>query len=151
MSRPETSLSAWCAARGLTAAGLARLVGCSDRAAQRWLAGEQAPSPRFRSRLHQVSGLEEFLPSPSDELAAAGPRERLGYARDARAVEEALRALEIALRPFSHGSAGAREFLRRSIDPSRVARVTNLAQLLFDEQAFADWLLLDTALGGEKR
>jgi hypothetical protein len=133
----------------VTAAHLARLIGCSERAAGRWLSGERAPATQFRPRLHRLTGLEEFRPTPLDELAAAGPVEREGYARATLAVEKALKTLETSVQPFVTGSPGAREFLRRSIDPSRVARVTNLAQLLFDEEAFSDWLLLESALGGE--
>jgi len=67
-----------------------------------------------------------------------------------RAFTAALDRLEASVRPFAQGPVAARNCLRRSVDPSRVARVTNLAQLLFDEEAFADWLLLETALGGNE-
>lgn len=163
MNQPKTALSAWCAARGLTAADLVRLTGCSLRAAQRWLAGQQAPGPLFRERLYRATGLDVFAPpSPrgpstghvTSRPAAAGPagaspRARGDYAPEARALLTALGELEAALRPFAQGPVTARDYLRRAVDPSRVARVTNLAQLLFDEEAFTDWLLLDTALGGE--
>ncbi len=164
MARAETPLSAWCTARGLVAADLARLTGCSVRAAQRWLAGEQAPSPAFRERLYRATGLPVFAPPATQGLplghgtsgpaagagsAAARPRADSDYAPEAVAFQVALRQVEAALQPFAQGPAAARDFLRRAVDPSWVARVTNLAQMLLDEEAFADWLLLDTALGGE--
>ncbi len=102
----------------------------------RWIAGQRAPGPAFRDRLYQVTGLDVF--------AAAS-----GYAQQTRAFETALDQLEASLRPFARGPVTARDHLRRTVNPSRVARLTNLAQLLFDEEAFADWVLLDTALEGE--
>jgi len=71
-----------------------------------------------------------------------GPSEQARVAAAAAALAEALGLLEKALEPFARGTPGARELLRRSLDPARVGRVTNLAQLMFDEDAFADWRLL---------
>lgn len=147
---PKTPLAAWCAARGLAAADISSLTGCSVRAAQRWLAGQRVPGPRFRARLCEVTGLEAYSNSPAGQGPTPDCPPRATYAREARAFEEALRALERSIGPFARGPAGARTFLRSAVDPSRVARVTNLAQLLFDEEAFADWLLLDSTLGGKR-
>lgn len=164
MARAETPLSAWCAARGLVAADLVRLTGCSVWAAQRWLAGQQAPGPAYRERLYRATGLQVFAPPARRGLplghrtsgsaagagsAAARPRADSDYAPEVLAFQAALRQFEAALQPFAQGPAAARDYLRRAVDPSWVARVTNLAQMLLDEEAFADWLLLDAALGGE--
>jgi hypothetical protein len=108
------------------------------------------PGPAYRLRLYEVTGLEQFTPSPADELAAAGPQEKEAYRRAVLALNRALTELEEALRAFTAGPPAARELLRRSLDSSRVARVTTLAQLMFDEEAYADWLLLDDALGGRE-
>ncbi len=172
MTETDTPLSAWCAARGLTAADLVRLTGCSVRAAQRWLAGRQTPGPAFREQLYRATGLQVFAPparrglplgygtsgsaaraesgAARAESGAARPSAEFDYRSEALAFRGALRQLEAALQPFAQGPAAARDCLRRAVDPSWVARVTNLAQMLFDEEAFADWLLLDTALGGEE-
>lgn len=190
-SESDAPLSAWCKARNLGALDLARLAGCSLRAAERWLAGRQTPGPAFRARLYQVTGLEVFASSaprrslpgappgsaappsgatpagsatPSGHATPAGGATPAGhaipagpaapgpaYARETQAFLAALDELEAALGPFARGPAAARDYLRRGVDPSRVARVTNLAQLLFNENDFSDWLLLDTALGGESR
>jgi len=138
----EPTLRDWCRARGLTSTDLARLAGCSARSAQRWVRGDSSPGPAARVRLYRLTRLERYRPTPAGELAAMGPSERARLADAAAAVEEALGLLEKALEPFARGTPGARELLRRSLDPARVGRVTNLAQLMLDEDAFADWRLL---------
>jgi len=123
MTKAETPLSAWCAARGLAAADLVRLTGCSVRAAQRWLAGQQAPGSAFRERLYRATGLQVFAaparrglplghgtsgPMADAGSAAARPRADSDYAPEALAFQAALRQLEAALQPFAQGPAAAR-------------------------------------------
>jgi len=142
------ALAAWCEKHRLSATRLARLVGCSPTTARRWLLGEQEPAPDYCLKLYELTRLPELEPSPADQLKASEPADRARFARDTEEVGKALLLLERALRPFVEGSPAAREFLRRSGVRGRIARVTEVAQLLLDEEAFADWKLLDGALGG---
>ncbi|MCL6581070.1 MAG: hypothetical protein K6U08_05570 [Firmicutes bacterium] len=148
MKDAAKALAAWCAQRRLSPARLARLVGCSPTTARRWLLGEQEPAPEYRVKLYELTRLPEIEPSPADQLKASAPADMERFAREAEEVGKALLFLERALRPFVEGSPAAREFLRRSELRDRLARVTGVAQLLLDEEAFADWRLLDGVLGG---
>lgn len=149
MSEAPNALARWCGARGLTPKDLARLVGCSEQAARAWVREGRRPLPEYRCALHRVTGLDEFRPSPSDELAAMGSSERERYAAASAEVALHLTRLRRALQPFVSGPVGARECLRRTVDPSLVAQAAGLAQLVFDEERFADWLLLQGALDEE--
>jgi hypothetical protein len=122
------------------------MVGCSERAAWAWLHEGRRPIPAYVGTLYRVTGLGEFRPTPSEELAAMSPRERETCAAAAAEVGACLDRLSQALRPFVTGSAGAREGLRRALAASSVARVTGLT-LLFDEDRFSDWRLIEGALG----
>lgn len=146
----STVLALWCQARGVRSRELARMVGCSERAARAWLHEGRRPIPAYLGALYRVTGLDEFRPTPSEELAAMSPRERETCAAAAAEVGACLDRLSQALRPFVTGSAGAREGLRRALAASAVARVTGLTELLFDEDRFSDWRLIEGALGERK-
>ena len=122
---------------------LAGFLGVPLKTAEDWVYGRRGPGSVNRMKLYLVTGLACYQPRhhKENELLERLRLERTELTEDR--VQRVLALLqEVAgeLEFFKNSAPAEREALRRQLDGRYVAYVTNVLQLMLNEERFQTWL-----------
>lgn len=124
---------------------LATALGIPQKTVEDWFYRGAKPSSPNKLRLYLATGLEEYAPHTDAETRRLRELEQ----EESRTLEERIRvflgllnSVQREIDYFREAPLRKREALRRYLDGQQIAYISNLLQLLLNEERFNEWLIM---------
>jgi len=136
---------------------LASFLNIPPKTVEDWVYGRYRPSPRSKMRLFLLTGLSCYEPSSLAERQALHEVRAEQDGESDQMIQRLLNSLDNVMSEldfFRYCTATEREKLRKRLDGRHIAYISNLLQLLLNEERFQTWLEMDhlnIPLGGRAR
>ena len=120
-------------------------LGVPLKTAEDWFYRGAKPSLLNKLRIYLVTGLEEYAPQGEVEISRLQELEQGEFAtlqERIRIFLSLLDSLHKQLDYFKEAPPKKREVLRARLDGQHIAYISNLLQLLLNEERFREWLTI---------
>ena len=120
-------------------------LGVPLKTAEDWFYRGAKPSLLNKLRIYLVTGLEEYAPQGEVEISRLQELEQGEFAtlqERIRIFLSLLDSLHKELDYFKEAPPKKREALRERLDGQHIAYISNLLQLLLNEERFREWLTI---------
>jgi hypothetical protein len=120
-------------------------LGVPLRTAEDWFYRGAKPSLLNKLRVYLATGLEEYAPQGKVEISRLQELEQKEFAtlqERIRIFLSLLASLHKELDYFKEAPPKKREVLREHLDGQHIAYISNLLQLLLNEERFREWLTI---------
>jgi len=122
-------------------------IGVPKKTVEDWFYRGAKPSLPNRLKLYMITGLEQYAPRSNVEATRLQQLQQEELTALHERTEKfllLLASLHKELDYFKEAAPSEREVLRQRLDAQQIAYVSNLLQLLLNEERFRDWLTIST-------